>query len=223
MKKGIQTGLLAVALVLAGATLAFALPIYSESFEADEQIQGFNTVGAGGTVGNSMIVTGGEVDWIGTYWQASDGTHSLDMSGSQLGTIAEVNLNTIIGNLYEVSFDMAGNPVGPPELKNMYASINPPLEVYAFSFDTSSTNVSDMGWISNSFQFTAESMITTLLFGDLSINLNNPLNNFYGAALDNIVVDDLGIAPAPVPEPATLLLMATGLIGLVGFRKKFKK
>ena len=33
----------------------------------------------------------------------------------------------------------------------------------------------------------------------------------------------VGASPSEVPAPATILLLGTGLVGLVGFRKKFKK
>ena len=47
------------------------------------------------------------------------------------------------------------------------------------------------------------------------------LGNAYWAP-GTIDIDDPPI-PEPAPEPATVLLLGTGLVGLAGFRKKFKK
>ncbi len=161
-------------------------------------------------------VVEGSVDWIYTYWEASDGERSIDLAGNSSGLII-TSFDTTAGAWYEVTFDMAGNPDRSYEKALVSAAIDwdtgPIGESELFTFDQALGTKKDMGWQTHSFVFQAAGSITTLAFGDWT-NTSDP--ECWGAAIDNVSVN-------PVPEPATMLLLGSGLVGLVGFRRKFKK
>jgi choice-of-anchor C domain-containing protein len=173
--------------------------IQNGSFETATVNPGpFLQLNAGSTVITGWTVSQGSIDYIGTYWQASDGGRSLDIHGSWAGRIQQT-FNTTVGGTYRVTFDLAGNPTGNPTIKEMRVSAGG--NSADFSFDITGKSPSNMGWVSKSWDFTANSTTTTLEFIGLG-------NSDAGAALDNVSV-------IAVPEPSSMLgLLSLGVLGI---------
>lgn len=175
-------------LVMAGAAPALAAsPIFTNgSFENGVDPGAYTTLNAGSTNITDWPVVAGSVDYIGSYWQAADGTRSVDLSGNDAGTIKQT-LQTLNGHVYKVSFAMAGNPDGGPAVKTLTASAGGTS--VPFTFDTTGKSTSDMGYQTKSFTFTAAGTSTDLIFKSTTAGA-------YGPALDNVVVEDLTPVPA---------------------------
>jgi choice-of-anchor C domain-containing protein len=171
-------------LALAGATLAFTGPT-NGSFEGGSYVDngfGFRQLDAPNTSIDDWSVDAGSVDWISGYWPAPDGSKSIDMSGSDAGTLSQT-FGTTIGNTYTVTFLLSGNPAGLPVVKTLDVSATgAPSGTY--SHDTTGSDLGSMVWTPETYSFLATSASTTLSFISTT-------SGAYGPAIDNVAVTEM--------------------------------
>jgi len=205
-----QAIVLATAL-LTGATQASAANlVVNGDFEAQtvqDTVVGFDTFNSitQGLTGWSIDLR--TVDLVSNaYWTAAAGKNSLDLNGLSKGVISQV-LSTVVGQVYTLSFDLAGNPAGPA-IKDLSVNLGP---VGLYSFNTTGHTITDMGWTRYTTQFAAVDTTTTLSFASL-------VRGVAGPALDNI-----SVSAVPEPETYALMLAGLGLMGTMARRRQLRK
>ena len=196
----LKVALLASAITLSAGAASAANLIVNGGFNVGGTLNGgFQTVGVGNTAITGWTLYGGNVDWITGYWQSSDGDgFSVDMDGNTQGAIGQY-ITTVVGQTYNLTFDMSGNPDAGPDTDYLGVYANgylSPNATYAVGGGNSRPN---MLWSQRSYNFTANS--TSTLIGFQSFNSNSCC---WGAAIDNVSVS------GAVPEPATWAMMILG-------------
>nr|WP_315261319.1 choice-of-anchor C family protein [uncultured Duganella sp.] len=193
----------AAALSALASTAQSSELIDNGGFESDYHPGSFIELSSGLS---GWTITAGSVDLINGYWQAAGGSYSIDLNGGSAATLSQ-SFATNIGQLYNVSFSMAGNPDGGGAVKSIMAGVT---GMSTFTFDGTGASHGAMNWQARSFSFVASSSLSTLTFaGDSS---TGP----YGVALDNVSVT------AAVPEPETygMLIAGLGVLGLLARRRR---
>jgi choice-of-anchor C domain-containing protein len=197
-----------LALALLTATSVSASPFMNGSFEsaAVNPGAGWITLDPGSTAITGWEVFGGRIDYIGTYWDAADGIRSLDLNGNAGPGGIRQSFDTTASASYRVTFAMAGNPDGGASTRNVLVQSGAFSQVFSFAVPAGTTR-QNMNWADYSFDFLAVGDTTTLSF------LSGEPNQFYGPALDDVSV-------TAVPEPASLVLLGSGIAGVVARRRR---
>lgn len=151
----------------------------------------------------------GTVHFDTTYDPVSEGSQAVQIEVP--GDWISQSFATVIGQVYTVSFDQSAYSVyGGPNLG--FTPCSPTCEsilgVSVGAFNDEFTG-SSAGYVTNTLQFTADSLTTTLEFKNLYDG--DAWGNY--PHLDNVSVN-------AVPLPAAFWLFSTGLIGLVAAARR---
>lgn len=207
MKKHIASaGIAFAATLLATSPAQAANLITNGSFENGNTGGAYSTEGAGSTNIFGWTVDSGSVDYISSYWAASDGARSIDIAGSAIGSLSQ-SFATVAGNAYKVKFDLSSNP-DLRGARDLLVSINGGAPITFTHPGSTGKDAAGMNWLNQSFTFLATGANTTLAF-----TTNGSAQNVYGPALDNVAVSG-------VPEPAAWGMLLAGFAFVGGSMRR---
>ncbi|WP_310497277.1 choice-of-anchor C family PEP-CTERM protein [Sandarakinorhabdus sp.] len=184
------------------ASSANAVAFLNGSFE-DGTFTGapFDTLAPGDASMTGWVIEPAGVDWIGGFWQASNGNRSVDLSALSTGSVFQQISGLQIGKQYTVSFDLSANPGGGLRTVQLTTTTTG-NQVFDHFYDVTAANsFGDMRYERRSFTFTA---VNTMHAFQFLSRENNP----FGPVIDNVSI-------SLVPEPAMWAMMLAGF-GLVG-------
>lgn len=142
-------------------------------------------LGVGSNVITGWTVITGTVDWEGPPpcgWKAARGNNSIDLVGQVCVGGIQQTFDTIPGQRYHLSFDLAGNFGAPPVVKPLAVTVNG--VVTNFLFDTTGKSQFNMGWVRKHITFVASGDTSTVTFVS-DVTASGPPCNA-GAAIDNV-------------------------------------
>lgn len=123
----------------------------------------------------------GSVDYVGSAWISPDGIRCLDLEGNAAFGGVSQTIPTTPGQVYTVTFDLAGNVDGDPQVKRMRVlAAGQSTERW---FDTTGRSHDNLGWQTHTWQFLATGDTTDIEF--ISVG-DGPGHR--GALLDNVSV-----------------------------------
>ncbi|MGE5524642.1 MAG: DUF642 domain-containing protein [Rhodospirillaceae bacterium] len=165
-------------------------------------------------VGPQVAIVSGTFTQSGITFPAQSGSQWLDLTGLNANSTEGVqqSIATLPGSVYNVSF-WVGNVVNAAAGFGTSSTVNVLANgVSIGSAINASGTATTQTWLPFTLQFTASGTTTTLAF----MNADPVSDNTNG--LDNISVALAG-AP-PIPEPGTMLLLATGLLTFGGWARR---
>ena len=198
--------LAATAAALLIGTSAGAVTVINGSFEDGVAPGSYTTLATGDTTslpGWEVLSVG--VDYIGSYWVASAGSRSIDLSAISSGGVKQSISGFTAGATYRITFDLSANPDGASRPKRALVSATGGVS-QEYTYANTLNTTSDMMYETFTYDFVASGTLQDIQF-------RSEENNAYGTVLDNVSIAEVTLeTPGVVSESATWGLMLGGFM-----------